>query len=124
MGSSYVARNLVQVIDVEEVDVSSIRVGDELFPTWVRNHLISSLPERSLTVAMHFVYAITAVLVRYASAYTCTNLTVPVELSARNGVFDYATPQTNIDVTNFFLRMAEASGNYSETLLLNASVAS
>ena len=38
---------------------------------------------------MHFAYAITAVLVRYASAYTCTNLTVPVELSARNGVFDY-----------------------------------
>lgn len=65
--------------------------------------------------------AVGAALISSTLAFTCTNLTIPVDLSARNGVFDYAAPQTNIEVTNFFLKMAESNGNYSETLLLNVS---
>jgi len=71
---------------------------------------------------MKYFSAVGAALFSSTFAYTCTNLTVPVELTARNGVFDYAAPQTNIDVTNFFLKMAESSGNYSEVLLLNVGV--
>lgn len=65
--------------------------------------------------------AVGAALISCTLAFNCTNLTIPVDLSARNGVFDYAAPQTNIEVTNFFLEMAESNGNYSETLLLNVS---
>lgn len=51
-----------------------------------------------------------------SSALTCTNLTVPVELSARNGRFDLKAPQNNIEVTNFILSNTQQGANYTEEL--------
>lgn len=61
--------------------------------------------------------AATAALVGSASAMTCTNLTVPVEVSARNGVFEQEAPQNNIEVTNFILNNTQQGGNYTEKIL-------
>ena len=47
----------------------------------------------------------------------CTNLTVPVELSARNGVFDVKAPQNDIEVTDFILNNSQQGSNYTAKVL-------
>ena len=47
----------------------------------------------------------------------CTNITVPVDLSARNAVYNYSAPQNNIEVTNFILDNTQQGANYSTALL-------
>ncbi|KAK5054733.1 hypothetical protein LTR84_001625 [Exophiala bonariae] len=49
--------------------------------------------------------------------FQCQNLTIPVTISARNAIFDVATPETNIEVTNFILNLAQQGHNYSHTIL-------
>jgi len=56
-----------------------------------------------------------------ASAYKCVNLTVPVDLSARNGVFNVSAPQSNIEVTNFVLDLIQQGQNFSATSLQGVS---
>ena len=52
-----------------------------------------------------------------ASARRCTNLTIPISISARNAIFDIAAPTTEVDVTNFFLNNARSGFNYTEQIL-------
>ncbi|KAK1817873.1 hypothetical protein LTR12_007744 [Friedmanniomyces endolithicus] len=52
-----------------------------------------------------------------AAARQCQNITVEVDVSARNGVFNQMTPVTNIDVTNFLLNLVQAGKNYSAAVL-------
>ncbi|KAK9771836.1 putative Alpha/Beta hydrolase protein [Seiridium cardinale] len=52
-----------------------------------------------------------------AAARQCQNLTVPLTLSARNGVFDIQAPETNVDVTNFILDLAQPGHNLTAELL-------
>jgi pimeloyl-ACP methyl ester carboxylesterase len=68
---------------------------------------------------MRFLTISGAVLVacRIATARQCENMTIPVSISARNGVFSVSVPQTNIDVTNFILDTTQQGGNYSQTVL-------
>lgn len=48
----------------------------------------------------------------------CKNLTIPVSISARNGNFsESVTPTTDIETTNFFLKLARAHSNYTEQVL-------
>ncbi|KAK2027449.1 alpha/beta-hydrolase [Colletotrichum zoysiae] len=54
-----------------------------------------------------------------ASARVCQNLTVEVSITARNGVFNISTPETNIDVTNFLLKSAEQGRNISAEYLVD-----
>ncbi|ROT43240.1 alpha/beta-hydrolase [Sodiomyces alkalinus F11] len=49
-----------------------------------------------------------------AAARRCQNLTVEVDISARNGVFDIETPVTDIDVTDFIFEMGTQGRNYSD----------
>lgn len=49
--------------------------------------------------------------------FQCQNLTVPVTISARNAVFDVATPQTNIQVTDFILNLSQQGHNYTDEVL-------
>jgi pimeloyl-ACP methyl ester carboxylesterase len=58
-----------------------------------------------------------AAFVSSASAMTCVNITVPVDLSARNGIFDIEAPQNSIDVVNFILEITRQGTNYTEELL-------
>jgi pimeloyl-ACP methyl ester carboxylesterase len=66
---------------------------------------------RSSTVAA------AAAFIGAASAMNCKNITVPVDLSARNGVFNITAPQNNIEVTNFILDNTQQGTNYSQTIL-------
>ncbi|GKT47179.1 uncharacterized protein ColSpa_07360 [Colletotrichum spaethianum] len=51
-----------------------------------------------------------------AAARVCRDLTVEVSITARNGVFNLTTPETNIDVSNFlieyFVDYANVGGTY------------
>jgi pimeloyl-ACP methyl ester carboxylesterase len=53
------------------------------------------------------------------SARCCRNLTVSVDISARNGVFDAKalTPQNNIEVTNLILDLTQGGKNFSANQL-------
>lgn len=53
-----------------------------------------------------------------ASARQCQNLTIPVELSARNGNFPgQEVTETDIEVTNFILGLSQQGNNYTEKVL-------
>lgn len=53
-----------------------------------------------------------------ASARQCQNLTIPVELSARNGNFPgQEVTETDIEVTNFILNLSQQGNNYTEQVL-------
>ncbi|KAH8588433.1 hypothetical protein B0O99DRAFT_639207 [Bisporella sp. PMI_857] len=56
-------------------------------------------------------------LVASASAKRCINATVPVTISARQGVFDIAIPQTNLDVVDFVRNLTQQGRNFSDTVL-------
>lgn len=52
-----------------------------------------------------------------AAAKTCMNMSVPVTISARTGVFDIAVPQTNLDATTFAQNQTQQGRNFTETIL-------
>lgn len=52
-----------------------------------------------------------------AAAKVCTNVTVPVDTSARTGVFDVANLQTNLDATTFIQNLTRPGRNFSEVAL-------
>lgn len=56
-----------------------------------------------------------------ALAARCQNITVPVTISARNGVFNIAVPSTNVETTNFILNLNQQGHNFSEVLLTDVS---
>jgi len=66
---------------------------------------------------MKYSIAAASVVLSTASALKCHNLTVPVNLSARNGVFNISAPQNNIEVTNFILDLTQQGTNLSASLL-------
>lgn len=66
---------------------------------------------------MKSIVAASALFTALASAKQCTNLTIPITASARNGVFDVPVPVTNIDVTNFILNLNQQGHNYSQATL-------
>lgn len=49
-----------------------------------------------------------------AAAKTCTNMTVPVDISARTVVFDITNPQTDLDATTFIQNLTRQGQNFSE----------
>jgi len=65
--------------------------------------------------------AVVAALAVAASARHCTNITVPVSISARNGVFNVTAPANDIDVTNFFLDLTQQGKNFSANVLQGVS---
>jgi len=73
-------------------------------------------------------FAVAAAAATFAgivSAKQCQNITVPVTISARNGLFDQSalTPVTNIDVTNFILNLVQQGENYTANVLQGVSLA-
>ncbi|KAK2629959.1 hypothetical protein QTJ16_000779 [Diplocarpon rosae] len=46
----------------------------------------------------------------------CINQTIPVEISARQAVFDIAVPQTNLEVTDFILNVTQQGRNWTEMI--------
>jgi hypothetical protein len=58
-----------------------------------------------------------ALLSGYAAARTCMNATVPVDISARQGVFTWKIPESNLDVTEFILNVTEQGRNFTAAAL-------
>lgn len=68
---------------------------------------------RSSTLAV-----VTSVFNIAAAATNCKNLTIPVTISARNGKFpESLTPQTNVEVTDFFLNLTRQGTNFTNEVL-------
>jgi hypothetical protein len=55
------------------------------------------------------------------AARHCTNLTIPLSLSARNGVFNLKAPASNIEVTDFMLDLTRQGHNLTNELLTGVS---
>jgi hypothetical protein len=51
----------------------------------------------------------------------CQNLTIPLSVSARQGVFNLTAPTDNIAVTNFILDLSRQGHNYSNEVLTGVS---
>jgi hypothetical protein len=67
---------------------------------------------------MHFsTYTVLATLAASAAAKKCVNMTVPVTISARQGIFDIAVPQTSLEATDFVRNMTQQGRNFTETVL-------
>lgn len=79
----------------------------------------STNPENIPPIFANMMYTIAAAaaLAAVASAKTCQNITVPIQASARNGVFNQITPVTDIDVQNFILNLTQQGTNYTATAL-------
>ncbi|KAH8756513.1 hypothetical protein BGZ57DRAFT_27524 [Hyaloscypha finlandica] len=58
-----------------------------------------------------------AVLAASASAKQCINTTVPVNLTARQAVFNLDVPQTNLEATDFILNMTQQGRNFTDLVL-------
>ena len=57
-----------------------------------------------------------------AQARKCTDLTIPVTISARNILFGkQKIPATNFDVTSFTLNLTEAGVNYTDVVATGVS---
>ncbi|KAI4236131.1 MAG: hypothetical protein L6R40_006256 [Gallowayella cf. fulva] len=68
---------------------------------------------------MHFTFILTPVVfAAAATAKQCKNITVPVCISARNGVFDIPTLQGNADATTFAQNLTSIRGNFTQEALL------
>lgn len=66
-----------------------------------------------------FSYA--AVSIHSVIAISCQNITVPVSVSARNGVYNLSAPRNDIEVTNFALEATRPGVNYTESVLQGVS---
>ena len=55
------------------------------------------------------------------TARKCQNITVPISISSRNAVFDLKAPTTEIEATNFFLKLSRQGSNYTQELLKDVS---
>lgn len=70
---------------------------------------------------MFSTFTVVAALAALAAARNCANLTIPVSITGRNAVFNLATPQTNIDITNFILNQSRQGHNLTAELLTGVS---
>ncbi|KAF5122283.1 hypothetical protein E5D57_012759 [Metarhizium anisopliae] len=50
-------------------------------------------------------------------ARRCQNITIPISISSRNGIFSLATPANDVDVTDFVLNNFRAGVNYTDDVL-------
>lgn len=52
---------------------------------------------------------------------SCQDFMIPLDISARNGVFNLSVPTSNIEVTNFVLNLSQVGTNYTAVALENVS---
>ncbi|KAL8729722.1 MAG: hypothetical protein Q9166_004550 [cf. Caloplaca sp. 2 TL-2023] len=68
---------------------------------------------------MLFLLVAPLVLAGSVAAKQCLNITVPVSISARNGVFNIPTLQGNADATTFAQNLTSIRGNFTQEALLD-----
>jgi hypothetical protein len=60
---------------------------------------------------------IPVLLAGFAAARTCSNITIPISISARQGRYRNVPAETNLDAGAFAISMTQQGGNLSKTLL-------
>ena len=60
---------------------------------------------------------ILALLIGSTAAKICQNITVPVDISARTGIFDLPIPQSNSDATAFIQNLTQQGRNFTDVAL-------
>ena len=86
-----------------------------------QGYLTSLLNSRLLglnAITMHKFTLTICSLLTAVVAKQCVNITIPVDVSARNGLFNVQTPESNLDVTQFSLNLTNAKGNFTDLSLL------
>lgn len=73
------------------------------------SHLYSTMYLSSVTAL--------ALLLAPAAAKTCVNQTIPIQVSARQAIFDLAVPQTSLEATDFILNVTQQGRNFTNTVL-------
>ena len=69
---------------------------------------------------MHYVFlTFPFALAGSVAAKQCLNMTIPVSISARNGVFNIPTLQGNADATTFAQNLTSIGGNFTQEVLLS-----
>ena len=84
--------------------------------------MISSLPQFAsplITMIDLSILSTISLLLLPAAAKQCVNITVPFQLSARNGVFDIPILQTNLDATTFTQNVTSIRGNFTNIALVD-----
>lgn len=68
---------------------------------------------------MGFLYTAVALaaFLSVSFAAVCQNMTIPISISARNGVFNISNPTNNVQTTNFFLDATRQGHNYTNEIL-------
>ena len=74
-------------------------------------------PSHTLSNMLPISLGALALVAGAASAYKCSDITIPVTISARNGVFNVKPTQNNIEVTNFILNGVRQGTNASAMVL-------
>lgn len=75
-----------------------------------------------ITMKSFIAAAALATLASVAEAKKCQNITVPVTIEARLGMFGDLAPQNDIDITNFILNLAQQGKNFTEASLKGVSI--
>jgi pimeloyl-ACP methyl ester carboxylesterase len=70
-----------------------------------------------LIMAFRFLLTTLLLVLGPVSAKQCQDITVSVDISARNGQFNLFIPTTNIDMTNFIVNSVRNGHNYTEKVL-------
>lgn len=70
---------------------------------------------------MKLQYSVICALVTAACARKCMNISIPVRIEARNGNFDIKPLETEIQLTDFFLRFSRPGQNFTSELLQGVS---
>lgn len=83
-------------------------------PSVLWNHIC--IVSKPLTMFTSSIAAL-VLLAGTVTAKTCINATVPVTISARQGTFDWAVPQTSIDVPDFFSNVTRQGSNFTAAAL-------
>ncbi len=73
-------------------------------------------------VRLVYFSALTSIFAAVAIARHCQNITVPVTISARNGIFSLAPPADNIQTTNFVLNSLRPGVNFTAQVLKDVSI--
>jgi len=69
-------------------------------------------------VKMKLTFLAVPALVESVSAIVCTNVTVPVDISARQALFDVPTLRSNLDVNRFVMNFTSIKHNFTHEALI------
>lgn len=95
-----------------------VGVAPTVFLLHLTKAFVYSVPSLKIHIVMYSLLLISAALFAgCAAAKKCTNLTVPVDIQARQGTFNIPELQGNLDATSFAQKLTSNAGNFTNDAL-------